>query len=137
MTDDCVVNRAESTTEGWESSTDGGLVTTIDPLDEEQALEDMDQMDRELTELVQISVEYDWEYYTHVSEETASDSVGIYVNMSVVGVGLRTIFFSVSNLKPQASHILLFFSPFRSNLSTKGFFFFFLWVSPSTPYIFS
>lgn len=95
VTDDCVANRAESTTEGSESSTDGELITTINPLDEEQALKDMDQMDRELTELVQISVEYDWEYYTHVSQETASDSVGIDVNVLVEGVGLQTIFFSL------------------------------------------
>lgn len=80
--EDCVASRSESSTDGLESSTDGGLITTIDPLDEEQALEDMDQMDRELTELVQISVEYDWEYYTHVSQETASDSIEAWNNVS-------------------------------------------------------
>lgn len=112
VTDDCVANRAESTSEGLESSTDDGLTTTIDPLDEEQALKDMDQMDKELTELVQISVEYDWEYYTHVSQETASDSVGINVNMLVIGVGLKNVIFSVSDLKlrPVTYCIFIFFS---------------------------
>lgn len=52
-----------------------GMTTTISPLDEERALEDMDEMDRELTELVQSAVEYDWEYYTNISDEASDNAV--------------------------------------------------------------
>ncbi|XP_063872288.1 angiotensin-converting enzyme-like [Scylla paramamosain] len=49
---------------------------------EEQALEDMNAMDAELTLLVQNATLYDWEYYTNESDATAADANAAWAKVS-------------------------------------------------------
>ena len=78
----------EPNTESSDYSSPGGtdmgtdessMPTTIDPSkDEAKALEDMNDMDSELTLLVQTATEFDWAYYTNASDAAAAIAVGLY-----------------------------------------------------------
>ncbi|KAG0694354.1 Angiotensin-converting enzyme [Chionoecetes opilio] len=68
-----------------ESSTMGTEEPTVDPRkDEARALEDMDDMDDELTLLVQTATVYDWDYYTNESDATSAIANEAWGNVSSV-----------------------------------------------------